>query len=215
MRVKGTLLGLLVVLGLTGFREVEHPHTQDRDTALGQSPAESITAFQPSRLPLQSSDPVIEMVALITPELEANTPEPEIVMTTNTFPSPAATVLVTATSVPFTPTPQANKVAPGTEQTVLITFYYCHKTVEKSDDGGGYCGNTASGIPVHPGSAACPRSWMGRSFTIPIDPNLLTYKCEDVGGGVTGNHVDIWFDTNSEGWSSPITGQGRTIIWQD
>jgi 3D (Asp-Asp-Asp) domain-containing protein len=73
---------------------------------------------------------------------------------------------------------------------VLITYYTCED---------GFCGSTASGTRVHPGTASCDPAWMGRSFVIVNDPNELTYSCENTGGAVRGNHVDIWFATHREG----------------
>ena len=128
------------------------------------------------------------------------------------------------------PLPQPEtKVEPGAQQTtqeVWITFFYCLRTVAMPDDGGGFCWGTASGTLVHPptptepGTAACPPQWDGRTFTIVGDPAFedgtpRAYRCDDHGSGVTGNHVDIWFETNGEGWSWPLGGRRGTIIWQD
>jgi 3D (Asp-Asp-Asp) domain-containing protein len=74
--------------------------------------------------------------------------------------------------------------------TVALTYYTCED---------GFCGSTASGTTVHLGTAACDRAWMGRRFVIHGDPRDLTYTCEDTGGAVNGNHVDIWFATHAEG----------------
>lgn len=73
---------------------------------------------------------------------------------------------------------------------VALTYYTCED---------GFCGSTASGTTVHLGTAACDRDWMGRRFVIHGDPKGLTYTCEDTGGAVDGNHVDIWFATHAEG----------------
>ena len=73
---------------------------------------------------------------------------------------------------------------------VSLTYYTCED---------GFCGSTASGTTVHLGTAACDRNWMGRRFVIHGDPRGLTYTCEDTGGAVNGNHVDIWFATHAEG----------------
>ncbi|HEX5939139.1 MAG TPA: 3D domain-containing protein [Dehalococcoidia bacterium] len=87
--------------------------------------------------------------------------------------------------------PQAENAAYKAETArVSLTYYTCED---------GFCGSTASGTSVHPGTAACDRSWMGRRFIIHGDPNNLTYTCEDTGGAVNGNHVDIWFATHAEG----------------
>ena len=103
----------------------------------------------------------------------------------------------------------------GTErQDVRITFFYCLRTVEVPDDGGGYCTYTATGTAVHPGTAACQESWLGRSFVIVGEDPIRVYTCEDTGSAVQGNHVDIWFYTNGEGWFGfPLKGDG-TIVWQ-
>ena len=87
--------------------------------------------------------------------------------------------------------PRAENVAARAETArVAVTYYTCED---------GFCGSTASGTTVHPGTAACDRDWMGRRFVIHGDPYGLVYKCEDTGGAVHGNHVDIWFATHAEG----------------
>jgi 3D (Asp-Asp-Asp) domain-containing protein len=108
--------------------------------------------------------------------------------------------------------PQPTREAePGTLE-VWITFYYCQRTIDKPDDGGGYCGGTKTGTTVHTGTAACQSSWLGRPFKIVGDNPNQVYTCEDTGSSVAGNQVDIWFYTNGEGWHWPLRGRG-TIIW--
>lgn len=62
---------------------------------------------------------------------------------------------------------------------------------------GGYGRHTATGV----------RAKSGR--TVAVDPRVIkygtkikigthTYRAEDCGGGVKGNHIDIFFDTHSE-----------------
>lgn len=136
-------------------------------------------------------------------------PEPEV----------SAASLGVVTSIPATPVPLATKVVEqnivgGQSQPVLITFYYCQRTIERSDDGGGYCGGTSHGGIAHAGTAACPITWSGRTFTIVGNTIDQVYKCEDTGSAVISNQVDIWFATNGEGWAWPLRGAG-TIIWQD
>jgi 3D (Asp-Asp-Asp) domain-containing protein len=97
---------------------------------------------------------------------------------------------------------------------VFVTFYYCLRTVDKPDDGGGYCGHTASGITVHKGSAACESSQLGKRFVFSQDPDKLVFICEDTGSAVGSGHVDLWYQTNSEGYASPFMGTSE-IIWQD
>ncbi|MPZ22337.1 MAG: hypothetical protein GEU28_02075 [Dehalococcoidia bacterium] len=80
--------------------------------------------------------------------------------------------------------------AGGHSVEVAVTYYTCED---------GFCGTTASGTTVGPGTAACDPGWMGRSFVIYGDPNGRTYTCRDTGGAVSGNHVDIWFATHAEG----------------
>lgn len=87
--------------------------------------------------------------------------------------------------------PQAEDASAQAETAdVRVTYYTCED---------GFCGTTASGTTVHAGTAACDPGWMGRSFIIRGDPNPITYTCEDTGGAVHGNHVDIWFATHAEG----------------
>jgi 3D (Asp-Asp-Asp) domain-containing protein len=98
--------------------------------------------------------------------------------------------------------PQAENAAYKAETArVSLTYYTCED---------GFCGSTASGTTVHLGTAACDRGWMGRRFIIHGDPNNLTYTCEDTGGAVDGNHVDIWFPTHAEG-RALIAAVGTTV----
>ncbi|MEX2236232.1 MAG: hypothetical protein WEB00_01665 [Dehalococcoidia bacterium] len=97
--------------------------------------------------------------------------------------------------------------APAETAQVAVTYYTCED---------GFCGTTASGATVHPGTAACDSDWMGRSFTMHGDPYGMTYTCEDTGGGVHGNHVDIWFQTHAEGKALiDAVGTSATIEFVD
>ena len=157
-------------------------------------------AFRRPAAPTATPTPLVKATLTPTPELRAAVAEQQLVETKEAEPT----------------SPPATKVEPGTLEpetlAVWITFYYCKRTVEMRDDGGGYC--TKGGIPLAPGVAACPVSWWDRSFTIVGDESGLVYTCKDTGSGVTGNQVDIWFYTNGEGWSWPLRGYGA-IVWQD
>lgn len=115
---------------------------------------------------------------------------------------------------------------PGKSQEVWTSFYYCLRTVDMPDDGGGFCWTTSSGTvphaptPTKPGTAACPPEWDGRTFIIAGDAlfedgTTRKYLCEDHGRLITGNKIDIWFHTNGEGWAWPLGWRWNTIIWQD
>ena len=157
-------------------------------------------AFRRPVAPTATPTPLVRVEPTPTLELRAVKAEQQLVETKEATPIP----------------PPAPKVEPGTlEPTALevwITFYYCQRTVEMPDDGGGYC--TKGGIPLAPGMAACPSSWFGRSFTIVDDTSGRVYTCGDTGSSVTGNQVDIWFYTSGEGWNWSLRGEG-TIIWHD
>lgn len=77
-----------------------------------------------------------------------------------------------------------------------ITGYYCKQISGYFiGDGGGFCGNTASGKPVGPGVAACGNKWaLGTKLHI---ENYGTVECQDR-GHLAGNQVDIWFPTNKD-----------------
>ncbi|MDA1240414.1 MAG: SH3 domain-containing protein [Chloroflexi bacterium] len=83
-----------------------------------------------------------------------------------------------------------------------VTYYYCERGVNPRSigDGGGFCGRMASGLVVYEGAAACARSLRGQRFRIAGDPLARTYVCEDTGGGVGGNHRDIWFAVSDAGY---------------
>jgi 3D (Asp-Asp-Asp) domain-containing protein len=71
----------------------------------------------------------------------------------------------------------------------LITFYNCEGR------GGGFCGLTASGVPVGRGQASCDSSRLGWRFELAGS----TYHCTDTGSQIHGNDVDLWFQTYDEG----------------
>lgn len=98
-----------------------------------------------------------------------------------------------------TPPPPAAAVTVGTE-VATITYYFCTPGTRGIGDGGGFCGGTASGTTVHPGTASCGRGLMGQRFRIVGDATVRTYVCEDTGGGVGATHRDLWFATSDEGY---------------
>jgi 3D (Asp-Asp-Asp) domain-containing protein len=203
-------LGILLAVFLAACDQgskTQNQHNRDEASASLANQVETVET------PTLTPTPVVEETAATQDEqtLEGNSEEPTPLPTQEPAVQSAASA-PEPTPAPAAPTPVVDRASGGSAQEVLITFYYCQRTVERSDDGGGYCGNTASGIPVHTGSAACPISWMGRSFTIQGEPTGQVYTCEDTGGAVNGNHVDIWFRTNGEGWSWPHKDRG-VIIW--
>ena len=97
---------------------------------------------------------------------------------------------------------------------VPITYYYCSQgsSLASIGDGGGFCGFTASGEPVQAGGASCARGNLGQRFRIVGDPLRRVYTCIDTGGGVFGEHRDIWFANSDEGYSWRLAvGPSATI----
>ena len=97
-------------------------------------------------------------------------------------------------------------IAPGTRLGTTITFYACV--------GNGFCGNTASGMQVAAGSAACSSNLaFGTRFRIEGDPTGRTYLCNDR-GALASTWVDIWFYSVAEGraWQSIVGNRGEIVI---
>ncbi len=80
-------------------------------------------------------------------------------------------------------------------EVVHLTFYAC------LGPNSGYCGRMSNGEKVHDGAAACDPTFLplGTSFKIRGDPKI--YTCEDTGGEITGNHIDLWFKNEEDGWA--------------
>lgn len=97
-----------------------------------------------------------------------------------------------------------------------ITYYYCTQGTEPRGigDGGGFCGAMRSGAVVYAGAASCSAMYLGQRFRIVGDPTGRTYTCEDTGGGVGGNHRDIWFATSDEGyaWRNQVGSWAEIVI---
>ena len=89
---------------------------------------------------------------------------------------------------------QVHSLQASTE-VVHLTFYAC------LGPNSGYCDQMRNGEKVHDGAAACDPTFLtlGTSFKIRKDPKI--YTCEDTGGGITGNHVDLWFKNEEDGWA--------------
>ena len=135
--------------------------------------------------------------------------------------APARTVNAAA-ATPTAPTPTSTAPASATAGSSLgeiasVTYYFCTASSGPGQgDGGGFCGGTASGVIVHPGTASCASSLMGQRFRIAGDPTGQTYVCEDTGGGVGMHDRDIWFATSSEGYAwwnqTAPSGKARIIV---
>ena len=123
---------------------------------------------------------------------------------------PGSVVWVRAGSVP---TPG------GTVVTARITYFYCTpgEIARGIGDGGGWCGHMANGEIVHPGAAACARDYLGQRFRIIGDPLDRIYTCKDTGGGVRGEHRDIWFENSDEGrlWLDQVGDSAQIEILAD
>ena len=123
---------------------------------------------------------------------------------------PGSVVWVRAGSVP---TPG------GTVVTARITYFYCTQgeIARGIGDGGGWCGHMANGEIVHPGAAACARDYLGQRFRIIGDPLDRIYTCKDTGGGVRGEHRDIWFENSDDGrrWLDQVGDSAQLEILAD
>lgn len=109
--------------------------------------------------------------------------------------------------------PHVNESPGGTAR---ITYYYCERgsTAAGWGDGGGFCGHMRSGEVVYPGAASCSSANLGQRFRIVGDPTGRTYTCEDTGGGVMGNHRDIWFRNSDEAmrWYAAVGTHAEIVI---
>lgn len=108
-------------------------------------------------------------------------------------------------------TPGSERPAPSLPGT-HITRYYC-----VGDTTGAYCGNTASGARVFAGAAACDPARLGQTVSV----GAQAYICADTGGGVRGDHIDIWcYSPERWGWPPderpcPDYGDGVAVIWRE
>jgi 3D (Asp-Asp-Asp) domain-containing protein len=114
------------------------------------------------------------------------------------LPTVSETTTRTLTAAATVPDLQA-----GDRLTVPVTFYYCEDSTsgQRRGDGGGFCGVMRDGTTVYSGAAACEYQYLGQRFRIEGDPTGRTYVCADTGSGIHGQHRDIWFMTNGEGWA--------------
>ena len=113
--------------------------------------------------------------------------------------------VVHATSTP--------ELAPGDRVVATVSFYYCAAGAGHAGDGGSWCGAMRDGTVVYPGAAACDYTYLGQQFRIEGDPTGRVYTCNDTGSAVHGLHRDIWFPTNTEGWSWQRE-VGRNVVIQ-
>lgn len=115
-----------------------------------------------------------------------------------------------ASVVHATSTPE---LAPGDRVVATVSFYYCAEGSGHAGDGGAWCGVMRDGTVVYPGAAACDYTYLGQQFRIEGDPTGRVYTCNDTGGAVHGLHRDIWFRTNTEGWTWQRE-VGRSVVIQ-
>lgn len=115
-----------------------------------------------------------------------------------------------ASVVHATSTPE---LAPGDRVVATVSFYYCAEGSGHAGDGGAWCGVMRDGTVVYPGAAACDYTYLGQQFRIEGDPTGRVYTCNDTGSAVHGLHRDIWFRTNTEGWTWQRE-VGRSVVIQ-
>ena len=101
----------------------------------------------------------------------------------------ATTPMVAPTPVPSVPEPSVVPEPIRSDQGVAayITFYSCPP----------YCGDPSGPLSLDEGQAACDWSYMGRRFML----NGEEWICNDTGGLVRGNHVDLFFWDVNNGWA--------------
>ena len=88
-----------------------------------------------------------------------------------------------------TPAPIPDTIPPteSPKMPMYVTFYSCPP----------YCGDPSGPLPLGEGQAACDWAYMGRRFTL----NGHEWICNDTGGLVHGNHVDLFFWDANNGWA--------------
>ena len=113
---------------------------------------------------------------------------------------------------PIAPKP-AHSPNVGEGEIVPITGYYCQQVPGYYiGDGGGYCGNTASGEPVRPGVAACGRKWpLGTKLFIEGYGQVV---CLDR-GHLGQNQIDVFFPTNKDLAESDLPSRAKVIEVKD
>ena len=75
--------------------------------------------------------------------------------------------------------------------TILVTGYSCPP----------YCGLTASGNVVGPGSAACPSYWRGQTITIDFPDGPKTVTCDDAYATYLSSRIDVFWSTLDDCYS--------------
>ena len=177
------------------------------------------TAGQPALLPTleapstaASDEPASELTATPTPTASA-TATPTRTPTPRTTATPAATsaARVQATAGAIDADSDAETV---TRVRGVVTYYYCEQVAGAPlGDGGGFCGYMRNGTRVTSGAAACDAAYLGQRFRIVGDPTGREYVCADTGSAVGGEHRDIWFATNLEGyeWFAAV---GRNVVFE-
>lgn len=216
MRVLPFLLGLGLIAVMLSIRPSQEDNHYNREAAFRH-----YDHFQPSA---EDQTGVVD-----APSTDGNlfVPTSGIDLVTPTKPEEKTAVVASSVAgsqvVPL-PEPQTETtpssggqdvgVSKGPTDVVFVTFYYCERTVDRPDDGGGYCHTTRTGTVVHPGTAACDGPNLRRRFVFVHDPNQQVFTCEDTGTNIGPGDIDVWYQTNDEGYGSPLTGT-REIIWQD
>lgn len=141
-----------------------------------------------------------------SPVIEAETPTPEPTSTATPTQAPAPLL---APAVNNQSGASAQSVQSGNSVVGRVTGYYCSQ-IEGYPvwDGGGYCGNMASGSTVFSGAAACGYYWtLGQRIEVEGFGEVV---CMDR-GHLEHTQIDIFFPTNRDLYESGIGSNYRSL----
>ncbi len=152
------------------------------------------------------------LAVLQTPEPERSIAERLVVMETSALTpeaTPTATLEKTATAVVSQTEVVVAAASVSTQVQGRVTGYYCRQVSGyPTGDGGGYCGNMASGKIAYVGAAACGAKWqLGQKLEIAGYGIVI---CEDR-GHLEYTQVDIFFETNQALYTSTISSRYMVI----
>ena len=167
---------------------------------VGQSTQSSDVSLQTAKLISESATVVQVMTETPThQELIIQTPEPTTTPVPTKEPAPVIESGVSAQSVHQS----------GGSISGRVTGYYCSQIEGYTvGDGGGYCGNMASGVKVFAGAAACGYHWAtGQRLNV---DGYGEVTCLDR-GNLEFTQVDIFFATNKAFDESGVSSNHRLL----